>query len=161
VVLDTHLAIQPHAALLAEKGPVVVFTGHQAPAEKEHILQSLWSDTLTIERVAVKNEHLDLAQVLQRLAEIYHCNTVLIEAGARLSGAFLQAGLIDELIIYQAPILLGSDARSLVDIPLATMSEKIVLEISDQRFVGDDIRIIATLKKTDHDRVTEESLRKL
>jgi diaminohydroxyphosphoribosylaminopyrimidine deaminase/5-amino-6-(5-phosphoribosylamino)uracil reductase len=71
-------------------------------------------------------------------------NEVLVEAGATLSGAMLQAGLIDELVIYVAPILMGDDARGLFRLPgLETMQQKIGLDITDMRAVGKDWRITA------------------
>lgn len=58
----------------------------------------------------------------------------------------LEAGLIDEYIIYTAPVILGSNASSMINIPLNKMSEKIELNILDIRQIGSDIKIRATLK---------------
>ena len=72
-------------------------------------------------------------------------NEVLVEAGAVLSGALLKADLIDELIIYMAPKLMGDAARGLFHLPeLETMAQNIDLHIIDIRAVGADWRI--TLK---------------
>ena len=84
----------------------------------------------------------NLRAVLQQLGD-RHCNEVLIEAGSTLAGAFVQQGLVDELIIYMAPTLLGSDARPLLQLPLATMKQQIPLVISDIKPVGQDWRITA------------------
>ncbi len=73
-------------------------------------------------------------------------NNLLLEAGSGLNGAMLEAGLVDEFIIYTAPLILGNDARPMIDITLKTMSEKIKLNIIDIRHVGTDIKIRATLK---------------
>ena len=73
-------------------------------------------------------------------------NTLLLEAGSGLNGAMLEAGLIDEYIIYTAPVILGSNASSMINIPLNKMSEKIELNILDIRQIGSDIKIRATLK---------------
>jgi diaminohydroxyphosphoribosylaminopyrimidine deaminase/5-amino-6-(5-phosphoribosylamino)uracil reductase len=74
-------------------------------------------------------------------------NEVLLESGAILSGAMLQAGLIDELVIYMAPILLGSEARGLFRLPeLKRMAQRIMLNIIDIRAVGDDWRITAQVQ---------------
>jgi diaminohydroxyphosphoribosylaminopyrimidine deaminase/5-amino-6-(5-phosphoribosylamino)uracil reductase len=72
------------------------------------------------------------------------CNEVLIEAGATLSGSFLRRGLLDEIIIYMAPKLLGSNALPLFSLPLDTMSAALSLNIKDIRAVGRDWRITAT-----------------
>lgn len=84
----------------------------------------------------------DLSALLKVLAE-KECNRVLVEAGAELAGAFLQAGLVDEFIIYMAPKLLGSSARPLLTLPLDSMDQQVALDITDMRQVGDDIRITA------------------
>ncbi|MDH5395936.1 MAG: dihydrofolate reductase family protein, partial [Gammaproteobacteria bacterium] len=93
------------------------------------------------------NSSVDLTSVLQQLAEM-QINDVLLETGATLSGAMLQAGLIDELIIYIAPVLMGNNARGLFALPgLEKMQDKIELDITEQRMVGQDIRIIAKVRK--------------
>ena len=72
---------------------------------------------------------------------------MLVETGATLSGAFLQAGLIDELIIYVAPLLMGDNARGLFRLPgLEQMQDKIELNITDVRAVGQDLRLTASVK---------------
>jgi diaminohydroxyphosphoribosylaminopyrimidine deaminase/5-amino-6-(5-phosphoribosylamino)uracil reductase len=85
----------------------------------------------------------DLTKLLKLLAD-RGCNEVLIEAGSTLSGAFLQAGLVDELVIYIAPKVLGHLARPLFTLPgLDRMADQIKLSIKDTRLVGDDLRINA------------------
>jgi diaminohydroxyphosphoribosylaminopyrimidine deaminase/5-amino-6-(5-phosphoribosylamino)uracil reductase len=69
------------------------------------------------------------------------CNEVLLEAGPKLAGTFLQAGLIDQLIVYVAPKLMGSLARPLFELPLELMADAVDLEIQDIRAVGDDWRL--------------------
>ena len=69
-----------------------------------------------------------------------------LEAGATLCGALLQAGLIDELVIYMAPHLMGDAARGLFTLPgLEQMAQRIKLSINDIRAVGDDWRITARI----------------
>lgn len=90
------------------------------------------------------NHSSDLKAVLKTLGDM-QCNEVLIEAGATLAGAFVQQGLVDELVIYMAPTLLGSSARPLLQLPLNKMSEKIDLHILAIQPVGNDWRITAIL----------------
>lgn len=92
-----------------------------------------------------KEGHVDLQALLQKLAQKHQANEVLVEAGAKLCGAFLQAGLLDELVVYMAPRLLGSDARPLFDLPLLQMAQVVGLKIVDMRAVGDDWRISCRL----------------
>ena len=68
----------------------------------------------------------------------------MLEAGATLSGAFMQAGLIDEVVVYMAPLLMGDTARGLLSLPgIVNMSDACNLEIMDVRAVGKDWRIVA------------------
>jgi len=72
----------------------------------------------------------------------------MVEAGSTLNGALLQAGLIDEMVIYVAPKLMGDNAKGLFHLPaLAKMSEAIDLNITDIRSVGKDLRITARIVK--------------
>ena len=69
-----------------------------------------------------------------------------VEAGPTLNGALLQAGLVDELVIYVAPHLMGDAARGLVSLPgIGQMDQRIGLDIKDIRAVGDDWRITASV----------------
>jgi len=69
-------------------------------------------------------------------------NEVHGECGARLSGALLRAGLVDELLLYQAPVMLGSGARPLFDdIDLTAMAQRYRFHLQDMRAVGDDLRL--------------------
>ncbi|GAB3110263.1 bifunctional diaminohydroxyphosphoribosylaminopyrimidine deaminase/5-amino-6-(5-phosphoribosylamino)uracil reductase RibD [Aestuariicella hydrocarbonica] len=84
----------------------------------------------------------DLEKLLHELGR-RQCNEVLVEAGANLAAAFLRRGLLDELVIYMAPKLMGSEARPLFDLPLQRMSAQLPLTITDMRAVGNDWRITA------------------
>jgi len=163
ILLDTHLRITDGdnlAANIFNQSPaakVVVFTSTAVTDGKIETVLSLndsasdgtmtntmTSPMVTVEQVATTDAgHLCLEQVLTVLATRYECNTVLVETGATLLGGFIDAGLVDELIIYQAPVLLGSDARALANVSLASMQEKIALTVTDRRMVGDDCRITA------------------
>jgi diaminohydroxyphosphoribosylaminopyrimidine deaminase/5-amino-6-(5-phosphoribosylamino)uracil reductase len=84
----------------------------------------------------------DLRALLRHLAREKHCNEVLAETGATLGGVFMQAGLVDELLVYIAPTLLGSDARPLLQLPeIRTLAEGIRLEFVEVAGVGKDCRM--------------------
>ena len=85
---------------------------------------------------------MDLAELLNRLRDEKQICDVLVEAGATLSAAFLQADLVDELIVYLAPTLLGSSARPMVALPLIQMAEQLRFELIEMQQVGEDIRLI-------------------
>ncbi len=97
----------------------------------------------TIERVpAGADGHVSLPDALRRLGE-RQVNELWVEAGATLSGALLQAGLVDELVLYLAPTLLGPDARPLAALPpLRRLADRPAWHIHDLRTVGPDARIM-------------------
>ena len=69
-------------------------------------------------------------------------NLVHVEAGATLCGALLKAQLVDEIVVYLAPLLMGSQARPQFLLPeISTMTARIPLTLGDSRQVGDDLRL--------------------
>ncbi len=84
----------------------------------------------------------DLEAVLALLTA-RQINEVQIEAGATLAGAFLAAGLVDELLLYVAPIILGERARPMFDgLPIDTMAERLSMRIVETRRIGEDVRLL-------------------
>lgn len=91
--------------------------------------------------VAVRNGMFDLDAVLALLAQ-RGVNEVHVEAGATLAGALVKAGLVDELLLYVAPVLLGDAARPLLGgLGLSEMAQRLQLAIVDQRRIGADLRL--------------------
>jgi len=142
VILDSDLQIPLQAKILQDANNVLIFTrdkNTQKIAELERMgvgVKCIGSHS---------GQGLDLKQVLQHLASL-EMNEVMVEAGANLAGSFVASGLVDELIIYMAPALMGNNARGLFNLPfIEQMSEKIQLNIKEIRQFGEDIRIIATL----------------
>lgn len=132
VVVDSELKISADAKVLSSDGSALLVTAKDC------------SDRQDVEIVSLpdKSGQVNLLALVKLLAE-KECNNVLVEAGAELAGAFLQAGLVDELVIYMAPKLLGSSARPLLSLPFDCMDQQVGLDITDIRKVGDDIRITA------------------
>lgn len=94
-----------------------------------------------------ENQRIDLKPLLHTLANEYNLNHLWVEAGSTLASSFIRQGLVDELVIYLAPKIMGSDGRGLLGaLGLESMSEVIDLDIQDVRQVGPDIRIVAKLK---------------
>lgn len=81
-----------------------------------------------------------LRELLQQLVQQHQIYDVLVEAGATLSTAFLQAGLLDELISYVAPTLLGQTARSMFNAEFSRMAEQLRFKLQDVTRLGDDVR---------------------
>ena len=92
-----------------------------------------------------KDGKVDLKAALLKLGEL-GINTLLLEAGSGLNGAMQAAGLIDELVIYTAPVLLGSDASSMMQLPITTITNKVALKINDHRQIGVDMKITASFE---------------
>ncbi len=90
--------------------------------------------------------HIDLHALLAQLAAL-QINEVLVEAGPRLVGAFAAAGLVDEFWLFQAPVLLGSSARPLLDWPLERLADGPRLTVIERRMVGNDQLLIARPSK--------------
>jgi diaminohydroxyphosphoribosylaminopyrimidine deaminase/5-amino-6-(5-phosphoribosylamino)uracil reductase len=141
VILDSSLRTPPSAATLGLDGEVIVFAG-EPEGEGLERRAALERAGAHVEAVPLA-PHCDLAAVAARLAEL-EINSVWLEAGPTLSGAMLAAGLVDELILYFAPCLLGHEARGLFELPAVRhLDARYRLEIEDLRRVGEDLRIIA------------------
>ncbi len=140
VVLDSRLQTPPAARLFRLPGPVLLVHDKAVPPSAR--LRALPGvDFLPVPRGP---DGLDLRAVLTGLAR-REVNEVQVEAGATLDGAPLAGGLVDELVLYLAPHLLGDGGRGLFHLPhLTTMADRIPLRIGDITAVGDDWRIIAT-----------------
>ena len=141
VVLDSGFRTPLTAKLLELDGDALVIGATDVPAM--HALKSAGAQTAVLPAQTADNARVDLAAALRLLGE-RQCNEVLVEAGATLGGALLQAGLVDELVIYQAPMILGHEARPLLALPgLERLSQRLQLDIKEVRSVGTDLRINA------------------
>ncbi len=142
VILDTELRTPPTAQTLQLPGPVAIFTTVLDPAVWAP-LQAAGGEVIVAPRAG---RGLDLRAVMAELAR-RECNEVHVECGPTLAGALLQAELIDELVIYLAPLLLGDRARGLFHLPeLVRMRERQELEILETRAVGRDWRLTLRVK---------------
>ncbi len=141
VVVDSHLKLRPNARMLSLAGKTLVVTASADPGQAA-ALGDAGAEVLVLR---TGDDRVDLPELMRILAE-REVNELLVEAGATLCGSLLQAGLVDELVIYLAPHLLGNAARGLFNIPvLETMQSRVELDIQDVRAVGHDWRITARL----------------
>ena len=140
VVVDSQLRMPPSARVIGGAGDTLLATAARDVARE----RALADAGVTLLHLPAPDGRVDLRALLAHLA-VAQCNEVLVEAGATLAGAALRAGLVDELIIYMAPTLMGSAARPLLDLPFASMDEKLGLQISDITAVGSDWRITASV----------------
>lgn len=137
VVVDSHLRMPVNAKIL--QGGCLVATASTDPI-KTAALQAAGAEIVVL---PTGEGRVDLAALLRHLAQC-DVNEAHVEAGSRLSGVFLKAGLADELLLYMAPTLLGSDARGWFDdLNLTALDQKVRLKFQDVRMVGADLRIVA------------------
>jgi len=133
VVCDTHLRLPATARLLDGQGPVLVYTAEAGQHENSRAALS------TIGKDA--RGSLDLVAIAKDLAD-RQCNEILVEAGPRLSGRFIELGLADLLIVYLSPVLLGGEAQSMLALPpIDDMARRQQLELIETRRVGKDLRL--------------------
>lgn len=136
VILDTRARLPTHARLVSEPGPILWVTAANAPARPE------LDNRVDRLRVPTRHERIDLGAVLAALGE-RDCNELLIEAGGTLAGAFVAANLVDELILYLAPTLLGHDARAAFQLPpLAVLGDAQRWQWHGVERVGGDLRVM-------------------
>ena len=143
VVLDSSLRIPLDAKILSLPGRTIIITssGDEAKAEK---LQQLGVEVVHLH---TGPRRIDLQELMKILTEKKQFNEIMVEAGPVLNGALLQTQLLDELVVYMAPSIMGDEARGLFALPLInTMQDRILLDIKEIRAVGHDWRISAKVK---------------
>jgi len=164
VLLDAHLAVDPKARMLQPPGPVWLYcatpadkaraasaTAASAAAASAASAASAATHRATLQALGVQvidcpaagtPLRLDLAHLLRDLAA-REINELHLEAGPGLNGAFLRAGLVDELLLYLAPTLLGPGAPLAQLDALQALSGGLVLAFTDCTPIGPDLRIRA------------------
>ncbi|KLV11099.1 bifunctional diaminohydroxyphosphoribosylaminopyrimidine deaminase/5-amino-6-(5-phosphoribosylamino)uracil reductase [Photobacterium ganghwense] len=144
VIIDSRNRVTPLHQLIGLPGETLLIrTQADTQTWPESVQQVLVPATAVQASIAHPLGQIDLSALMDTLAG-HDINHIWVEAGAGLAGALLAAGLVDELILYQAPKLMGSDSRGLVDLRgLTAMAQVPELIISDVRMVGPDIRITA------------------
>jgi len=138
VLLDSQLQISPNAKMLGfDNRKTLIYTNSENDSKKEQ-LEKTGAKVITLSN---DTERLSLKDVLQDLAK-QQINEIHVEAGATLCGALLEQQLVDEIIIFMAPTLMGSNARGLFNLPeLNQMKDKFDIKIEDIRAIGNDWRI--------------------
>ena len=167
VVVDSRLALKPTAQLFSVPGPVLVYTTVDPddrngtdgqtfagpPQERLHPpggtgaatrWQQLTDAGATVVRIPVSGPHqkTDLSALLTDLAT-REVNELHLEAGHKLGGSFLREGLVDELLLYMAPRLLGPGAGLAHIGPFDSLAQSLDWQFTDVRRVGPDLRILA------------------
>jgi diaminohydroxyphosphoribosylaminopyrimidine deaminase/5-amino-6-(5-phosphoribosylamino)uracil reductase len=135
VIVDRHAQVAPAARVLADDHALVATAGGRHPG---------WS--AGVESIALPDGHgrVDLVALMRVLGE-RGVNELHVEAGARLNGALLAAGLVDELLLYVAPSILGDPARGQFErgAPLAALAQRDAFAFVSVQRIGADLRIVA------------------
>jgi diaminohydroxyphosphoribosylaminopyrimidine deaminase / 5-amino-6-(5-phosphoribosylamino)uracil reductase len=136
-IVDSRLRTPPAARMLALPGETIIFcTGDSNRSQLE-------AAGAAVQQVEAEAGRVALVPVLRHLGSL-GVNDLLVEAGPVLSGGLLAAGLVDELVIYQAPHIMGSETRGMfVTTGWTSLENRVRFEILDLRRVGSDLRIVA------------------
>jgi len=136
VIADSHWRTPPDARLLEIPGKVLI-----AGLEQREIPKALADTCAELVELPSAGGHVDLEKLLQELGR-RGINEVQVEAGAIFCGALLQRALVDEVLIYQAPVLLGGGCVSpFATPPLDNMDDRVHLKWMDSRRIGNDLRL--------------------
>jgi len=138
VVVDSRLETPPAARILAGGG--VLIAAALEDRDRMSVLQDRGAEVIALPNEAGK---VDLVRLMQALAS-REVNEVHVEAGFKLNGSLLAEGLVDELVVYLAPCLLGDSARGMFDLSeLQDLEVRRALNVHDVRMIEGDIRIVA------------------
>ena len=137
VVVDSRLETLPEAKVV---GAGTLIAGAEYRAERAQALEARGAEIMVLPNVKGKVELADLMLELGRRG----INELHVEAGHKLNGSLLNEGLVDELLIYLAPSVIGDAAQGMFHLPeLKALPERPTLDIVDVRQIGLDIRIMA------------------
>lgn len=140
VILDNRLEIATNAKVLQKPGSLIFTT-----LQDNQKIDSLSEKGAQVIVLPSPTGKLNLVEVMSTLAEL-EINELFVEAGSTLNGALIESRLVDEIIIYCAPIVLGNHAQSMLNLPeLTSLSQKWQLEIKEIGKVGSDIKITTKL----------------
>lgn len=138
VVIDSRMEIAPHAKILSE-GNVILAAALDDP-DKRQALEARGVEVIVLPDA---NGKVDLGALIVELGR-RECNELHVEAGFKLNGSLLRAGLIDELVVYLAPTIVGDRARGMFDLPaLTSLADSVRFDLHDVHRIGKDVRIIA------------------
>ncbi len=139
IILDTSLSLTGKESLFSIQSPIWVITSQHGQSERF----IKFPHVQVFEVIEDDQGRVDL-RVLMGLLVQHEINEIHTECGAALAGALFNLGLVDELVLYMAPSLLGNMSRGLFDLDeISIMSDKLKLHIQDVRQIGDDIKITA------------------
>ena len=137
--IDIETVVQPKRIVLDRQGQLPLVAKILQNPETVMVMTPFRQELADLGVIQLAPQPLN--QLLQALAQQYQIYDVLVEAGATLSTAFLQQGLVDEMISYVAPTLLGQSARAMFNAEFSQMAEQLRFELVDITQLGQDIRL--------------------
>lgn len=138
VIIDGRQRLTGQEKIFAQAGDILI--AHCGSANKAITRNTELGQLFFWQSPQSATNKVNLDELLKHLASL-GCNEILVESGAQLAGAFIQQHLCQQLVLYCAPTLLGSDARPLVNLPFTQMKQQIRWRWHDIRQVGNDLRL--------------------
>ena len=142
VVVDSRLQTPPSARIVQPPGGVWIYAGHTGADDAARRAALVASGAVDIRAVPDARGKVDLAAMLADLAA-RGINELHVEAGHKLNASLLQAGLVDELLIYLAPKLLGIGREMAAFGPLTDLADALEFHFIEATRIGDDLRLRA------------------
>ena len=141
VIVDSQLRTPTQAKVVSNSSVLIAHA-----SDNQQKIAALSADNVQLVHLPNAQNKVCLPSLMRHLAAL-EINEVMVEGGDGLNGALLSHQLIDELLIYYAPKLMGSDAKGMFGIPtLQTMQDVVSLDIMDIRQLGQDIRLHGKVK---------------
>lgn len=142
IILDSQLRIPLDARILQQPESTLVVTAVHDRVKGQQLMDM----GVPVEFFPGIDAQVDLPKLLQYLGQL-EINEVLVESGGTLAGSFLQQGLLDELVIYTAPVIMGSNARPTFKLNIEEMSERLHIKPASIKHFGNDWRLRALIKR--------------
>jgi diaminohydroxyphosphoribosylaminopyrimidine deaminase/5-amino-6-(5-phosphoribosylamino)uracil reductase len=138
IIIDRRAETPPSAKVLDGEGVLIVTAGPRNQKWPSHVEVLALPDPMG---------RIDLRALMRTLGKS-GINELHVEAGSKLNGALLASEVVDELLLYLAPCVLGDTARGIADIPIRSLSERVALAYRDVATVGEDVRVVARIVRT-------------
>ncbi|MBT5032060.1 MAG: bifunctional diaminohydroxyphosphoribosylaminopyrimidine deaminase/5-amino-6-(5-phosphoribosylamino)uracil reductase RibD [Proteobacteria bacterium] len=139
VIVDTTLRIQDHARIIGDDGNALILTSSDDETKRAE-LEAKGAEVVSMPTDGTKSGRINLLAVLEELGLRDH-NDVFVECGGKLAGSLLEGGLVDELLVYYAPSVLGHSSRGMFDIKtVENLVDRPQFKFQDITKVGEDVR---------------------
>jgi diaminohydroxyphosphoribosylaminopyrimidine deaminase/5-amino-6-(5-phosphoribosylamino)uracil reductase len=143
VIVDAQLRLRGREKIFETDGDIWIYTLNNNPIDTERLIAA--GAKLKVLKNDV-DEHINLSEMMSHLAK-REINEIHTECGQHLAGALLRERLVDEMIVYMAPQLMGSQSRGAFELgENVHMSDNLHCKIEQMRKIGDDMRLTLSLR---------------